>query len=410
MRTQQSSWLNAACVRGNPRVGIVTSALVFCSVAAATACQQSRKEQLIEVILDTTRGLECARAYNELSQLTGEERTDALRVICLKAHESYAMAAAGELIESSGTSNLDTVLARLPDSSEAFQRTVLTRVSGWRDPDACCSLARQVLRTITEHPDRIRPYAPDGDIQAVDQAALLLGRWSKDPRDTELIVQVAMVVRNTCGTWLALCGRDRTPELTERARAAFHDDSLDTMVRCAAAAFLAASDEDAADFVRRRASDYLDEFSGWNKWDAVERSRSSQQGDPQFVEQVQRSRRGLQIFAMLLPAKADDAKAIYRRGATSTNHDIQVSSCLAFAIRWPDEFAEVERSLRERPQTEATHDALLAVLVKLHPGMRDQAVRLASEQRLIASLQNLEISGSATWLGCMSWMLLVPPD
>ncbi|GIK17270.1 MAG: hypothetical protein BroJett003_22340 [Planctomycetota bacterium] len=373
----------------------------------ACGFQEDGAEELTRIILNTQPGIERVQAFQELSKFSAPERELAYRRICREGDESAATMVSAMLLEAGGPDNVDIVLERTRRASDEFHRVILQRARGLVASDVAVSVARCVLQTNLSRPPTQLVYPDDGEFQAIDIAALLLGRWSTNPRDVELLCEIAQAYSGSCGTWLALGNRDLGEAMRDRARATIRDGAVDQLARCAAAAMLARHDAEASAYLRQQVTVFLGEFSNWNRWEAMSRERDRPEPDPDFVSKMQRFKRGMNVLGMMLLAKPEDARAIYRSSVSAVNHDIQIMSCLAFAMRWPDEFFEVEDSLRRNSELQSVHDSLLAVLVHKHPELRERARLATTEDRLHQAIERFANTGDPTGVREARWVVLL---
>lgn len=311
------------------------------------------------------------------------------------------------LLEAGGPDNIEVVLDRARHASDDFHRVIFQRVRELNASDVTVSVARCVLQTILSRQRTEVVYPDDGEFQAIDIAALMLGRWSTNSRDVELLCEIARAYPGTCGAWLALGNRDLEGAMRDRARATIRDGAVDPLARCAAAAVLARHDAEASAYLRQQVMVFLGEFSNWNRWEAVSRERDRSEPDPDFVSKMQRFKRGMNLLGMMLLAKPEDAREVYRSSVAAVNLDIQIMSCLAFAMRWPEEFFEVEDSLRRNSELESVHDTLLAVLVHRHPELRERAISASTDTRLQRAIERFENSGDPTIVRDAGWVVLL---
>lgn len=343
---------------------------------------QTSSDRLVGLILDEDLP-ESARlaAYLDLQSADPEDRRAGLRAVLRLGRSEYAMRAAMTVLamEDGGHEFLELIVQQMPTWLDGHRMAILHPQFVGKGSKRLRFIARGVLES--EIVREAGSGAPsDVVISSVELATRILA-FANDPRDRTLLQRTVHARPSSHGPWLAL--RRRGPLRSEEAalaRTIMMDRSSPYLARVAAAGAIAQEDVEAARFALTEVRAYLREFGLRDMSSSVlVKIAGERRISGKLLEESKRYALRAPVLGNLLNIGTVEAEQLTFQFLLAPDALIRRALGVVASTRWPRRFLN-----ETDPQTYPNHgsngyDMLLALIVYLHPSLKDDVVARADE-------------------------------
>jgi len=342
-----------------------------------------------------------SRLFQEILNVQGPDRGEALRYVIEHCDADYAYNASVIWLQAAKESTADEVLVRVVvEWPEAYQRGILTNDFLRRDSE----LALRLARVLVDHSRERQPSdnASAGIQPSVPELAALRLATSTNEGDRATARRTLQRYPHSWRLWLVLLDHHEiaAPELA-MAREVFATQDVDSLSHVAVAIVLANYDDAASGSCADAIAAVIADFDGRTREEVL----SGLRGKPSWPKAIQEYRQRLELLAMLRFAPEDLVERLVSQHLSSPNSDIRGILGLVAARRCPDCLLGAHEQLFSEPEAKylasrirewypMTSDSTLNRWLKeLH-----QAAELRPEQQLSRYVFGPDVAQAAWWI------------